>query len=135
MSRTPTSSYYAKQLTLKYKFAFFVFLPGLICFVIFPADCFVALFAFNVSHDMPTCSHITLHRFGLFDVHHRREEEGFAMLASEVPRNYVVEISEVGFAVLRLRIVVSIEAFEKVIESDSEGRGRTLQPKILAEFR
>lgn len=104
MPRTPTSGYYAKQLTLKYKFALFVFFPGLICFVIFPADCFVALFAFDVSHDVPTCGHITFHRLSLFDIHHGREEEGFAMLASEVPRNDIVEVGEMGFAVLQLRI-------------------------------
>ena len=74
---------------------------GFIGLVILPAHRLVALFALNVPYDMPASGHIALHRFSLLDIHDRGEEESFAMLATEVPRNDVVEIGEVGFAILQ----------------------------------
>jgi hypothetical protein len=50
---------------------------------------------------MATGSHIAFHRFTRFDVDDGREEEGFAVLATEVAGDDVVEVCEVGFAGLK----------------------------------
>jgi hypothetical protein len=41
---------------------------------------------------MATCSHIAFHSFTGFDVDDRGEEEGFAVLATEVAGDDVVEV-------------------------------------------
>jgi hypothetical protein len=81
---------------------FLVLLAGLISLVILPADGLVALFAYYISDYMSPCCHISFHGFALPYVHNRGEEEGFAMLASEISRDDVVKVCEMGFAVLRI---------------------------------
>jgi hypothetical protein len=95
-----SSSQCAKQLALEDKTPLLIFFACLISLVVFPADRLIALFAFDISHDVSACCHISLHCFGLFDVNYRGEKERFAMLASEIARDDVVEVGEVGFAVL-----------------------------------
>jgi len=67
------SCHCAKQFTFQYELALLVLLCGFIGLVVLPAHRLVALFAFDVSNDMPTCRHIAFHCLGLFDVHYRRE--------------------------------------------------------------
>ena len=62
------SCHRTQQLGFQDEFAFFVLLAGLICFVVLPADRFVALLALDVPHNVPARGHISLHRFCLFDV-------------------------------------------------------------------
>jgi hypothetical protein len=96
-----TSCYHAEQLTLENEFPFLILLRCLIGLVVLPPHCLIAVFAFDVSHDVSSRRHVPLHGFGLLDVDNSREEVGFAMLAAEVARYYIVKVGEVGFAVLR----------------------------------
>lgn len=47
------SCHRTQQLGFQDEFAFFVLLAGLICFVVLPADRFVALLALDVPHNVP----------------------------------------------------------------------------------
>lgn len=60
------------------------FLARFISLVVFPSYRLVALFAYDVPHNVSPCCHISLHRFTLFDVDDIGEEERLSMLATEV---------------------------------------------------
>lgn len=121
----------AQQLALQDELAFLVLLAGLISLVIFPANSLITLFANNVSYNMAACRHITLHGFGLFDVHNAREKEGFAMLAAEVARYDIVEVGKVCLALLAKSIVRA----GCMTTGRYGGSALTLQPKILFALR
>ena len=89
-----------QELTLEDKLAFLVLLAGLVSLIVFPANRLVTLFADYVSYNMPPRRHITLHGFGLLDVHYAREEEGFAVLAAKVARYDIVEVCKMRLALL-----------------------------------
>ncbi len=73
-----------QQFRLQYKFPLLILLARLISFVIFPSHGFIALSAYDVANDVSSCGHVSLHSFSGFYVDDTREEEGFAVLATEV---------------------------------------------------
>jgi hypothetical protein len=81
---TVTLTHDTQQLFLKNELALLVFLTALICFVVLPSYCFLALSAVDVAHDMFSRCHVTFDGIGLSDVHNIIEEVGFAMLAAEI---------------------------------------------------
>lgn len=65
---------------------------------------------------MATCRHVALHGLAGLDVDDGGEEEGFAVLAAEIAGDDVVEVGEVGFAVLVVgRLVVVMQAGESAL--------------------
>lgn len=73
-----------KQLRFQYELSLLVLLARFVGLVVLPTYGFVTLLTQDISHDMSTSSHISLHGLGLFYVDDSGEEEGFAVLASEV---------------------------------------------------
>jgi len=87
-----------QQLCLQDELSLLVLLRLLKSFVILPPHRSLALLAHYVSDNVATCGHGTFTGLTFFDVHDSVEEVGFAMLASEVTRDDVVVIREMGFA-------------------------------------
>lgn len=73
-----------QQLRLQNELSLLILLARLVSLVIFPPDCLIALSAYNVTDDVPPCRHVPFLGFGRFDVDDAGEEEGFAVLATEV---------------------------------------------------
>jgi hypothetical protein len=95
---TVTLTHDTQQLFLKNELALLVFLTALICFVVLPSYCFLALSAVDVAHDMFSRCHVTFDGIGLSDVHNIIEEVGFAMLAAEIPTYNVIIVCKVRLA-------------------------------------
>ena len=79
-----TSSNVTKQFRFEYELALLIFLACLIGLVVFPADRLVALLAFDITNNVPTRCHVSLHSICLLDVDHCSEQESFAMLSTKV---------------------------------------------------
>ena len=73
-----------QKLRLEDKLSLFILLAGLVRLVIFPADRFVALPAYDVPDNVSAGGHVSFHRLGGFDVDDGREEKGFAVLTTKV---------------------------------------------------
>lgn len=99
----------AQQLAFEDELALFVLLASLIRLVVFPADGLVTLFAGDVSDNMSSGCHVSLHSLSLLDIYNVREEEGFAMLATEVARYNVIEVCQVRLALLATEDLLCIE--------------------------
>lgn len=80
-------AHHAQQFFFQYKFPLFILLTGLVCFVILPAHRLLALPAVNITDNMPSGGHATLHRFRRGNVDDIAEEVCFAMLAAEILDN------------------------------------------------
>jgi len=98
-SPDPNSSDVAEKFSLKNEFSFFVFLAGLVCFVILPADCFLALSAGDIPNDVLPCCHGPLTCLARNVINHIAEQVGFSVLTSEVPTYNVIVIRQMSFAV------------------------------------
>lgn len=98
------SCYRTQQLRLQDIFPLLVLLARLVGFVVFPTDRLITLLALDVSYNMPAGGHVSFHRFRLLDIDDRGKEECLAMLAAEIARNDVVEVSEVCLTVLHRSI-------------------------------
>ena len=125
----------AQQLAFEDELALFVLLASLIRLIVFPADGLVTLFANDVSDNMSSGCHVSLHSLGLLDIYDVREEEGFAMLATEVARYNVIEVCKVRLALL---ITASLEAACMTADKDNSNENGvylTLQPKIFCALR
>lgn len=98
-----------QQLRLQDELPLLVLLASLISLVVLPTHGIVALLALDVTHNVSSRRHVALHRLGLLDVDDGREQKRLTVLPSEIPRDDVVEVCEVSFAVLgRRRLVVSL---------------------------
>lgn len=74
----------AQKLRLQNELSLLVLLTRLVCLVVLPAHRLFALFAVNVTYDVPACSHIALTRLSRCDVDDAIEQICFAMLATEI---------------------------------------------------
>lgn len=74
----------AQQLLLQNELALLVFLAALVCLVVLPPYCCLALSTGDIAHDVPSGGHVTLDGIGLGDVDDGIEEVGFAVLAAEI---------------------------------------------------
>jgi hypothetical protein len=78
------SSDIAQERLLEDELPLLVLLRALVCFVVSPTDHLFALPASDIPDSVPASSHVAVAWLGCLDVHHAVEEEGFAMLATEV---------------------------------------------------
>ena len=92
-------------------FPFLVLLTGFVSLVVLPSHRLVALLAYYIPDYMSASCHISFHRFALSGIHNGGEQEGFAMLAAEVAGDNVVEVCEVGLAILWRSSVKGRRAF------------------------
>jgi len=117
-SAVPASGDGTEKFLLQDELALFVFLAGLVCLVILPANRLLALAAVYVAHYVATGGHVALIRVRLGDVDDTVEQVGFAVLATEVlghvsavrmsgrrsrrthPAEDVIMVGEVCFAIL-----------------------------------
>jgi len=83
---------------------------------------------------MSSGRHVSLHSLSLLDVHNDREEEGFAMLATEVARYDMIEVCKVRLALLT-KASLGATYINTDINNDSGGVPLTLQPKIFCALR
>lgn len=99
----------------------------------------------DVPHNVSSCSHIAFCGLGLLDVHDGGKEEGFAMLASKVPRNDFVEISKMGLAFLvdasQVSLSITCQAMcslpyirKSYRSSDKRCRSAPSPPLLIASF-
>lgn len=99
-SRLQLSGDIAKELLLEDELALFVLLRALIGLVVLPPDHLFTLPASDVSHGVSAGSHVAVAGLGSLGVHHAVEEEGFAMLATEVTADNLIVVGQVSLAVL-----------------------------------
>ena len=90
----------AQQFRLQDVLVLFVLLARFVCLIILPADGLVALFAYDISDDVPTGRHVSFCRLTLSNIDHRREKERFAVLAAEVAGYYIIEVCKMSLACL-----------------------------------
>jgi hypothetical protein len=84
------SSDIAQERLLEDELPLLVLFRTLVCFVVSPSDHLFALPASDIPDSVPASGHVAVAWLGRLDVHHAVEEEGFAMLATEVlPTNKV----------------------------------------------
>jgi hypothetical protein len=84
------SSDIAQERLLENKLSLLVLLCTLVCFIVCPSDHLFALPASDIPDGVPASGHVAVAWLGCLDVHNAVEEEGFAMLATEVlPTNKV----------------------------------------------
>jgi hypothetical protein len=76
----------AQELLLEDELPLLVLLRTFVSLVVLPPDHLFTLPASDVSHGVSAGSHVAVARLRCLGIHHAVEEEGFAMLATEVLR-------------------------------------------------
>jgi hypothetical protein len=76
----------AQKLLLEDELPLLILLRTLVGLVVLPPDHLFTLPASDVSHSVSAGSHVAIARLRCLGIHHAVEEEGFAMLATEVLR-------------------------------------------------
>jgi len=89
----------AEQLGLEDELALLVLFAGFVGLVVLPTDCFVALTASDVADNVPACRHVTFARLASRHVHDTVEQIRLAVLAAEVPADYVLMVGQMRLAV------------------------------------
>jgi len=73
-----------QQLCLEDELALFVFLTDFVRLIVFPANCLLTLFTCNISDYVPASCHIAFARIAGGYVDYTIEEEGLAVLTTEI---------------------------------------------------
>lgn len=89
----PRSGHHAQQLLLQDELALLVLFRALKCLVVFPPNHLFTLSACDVSHNVSAGGHVAVAWLGSLSVYDAVEEEGFAVLATEVLREKALALA------------------------------------------
>lgn len=107
-----------EQVALEDKFAFLVFLRGLVCLVIFPAQGGATLDAVDIPHSVVPRSHRAIVGFAFNDIHDAVEQVCSAVLPIEGPGYHGMDGSEMSPACR-----AAVDTFARKIASITHAHG------------